>query len=199
MMDWLRENVWAAWLGIAVVLGLAELATLDFTLLMLAAGALAATGAAALFPGLLWLQIVVGLLTAAAMLGAIRPLLVRKIHHGVEMKTGSQHVIGRTGVVVKEIHPDSLGSIKLGGELWTARPFDDLTTIPPGTRVEVMQIDGATAVVYPVGLPLGHHEHEAIQHEATQPEAVQHEHRQHEHRQPDAPATDGKPDSDPPR
>jgi membrane protein implicated in regulation of membrane protease activity len=194
MMDWLRENVWAAWLGIAVVLGLAELATLDFTLLMLAAGALAATGAAALFPGLLWLQIVVGLLTAGAMLGAIRPLLVRKIHHGVEMKTGSQHVIGRTGVVVKEIHPDSLGSIKLSGELWTARPFDDLTTIPPGTRVEVMQIDGATAVVYPIGLPLGHHEHEAIQHEATQPEPVQ-----HEHRQPDAQTTDGKPDSDPPR
>jgi membrane protein implicated in regulation of membrane protease activity len=180
MMDWLRENVWAAWLGIAVVLGLAELATLDFTLLMLAAGALAATGAAALFPGLLWLQIVVGLLTAAAMLGAIRPLLVRKIHHGVEMKTGSQHVIGRTGVVVKEIHPDSLGSIKLGGELWTARPFDDLTTIAPGTRVEVMQIDGATAVVYPVGLPLGHHPHESDR--------------------PDTqPTSDAKPDSDPPR
>ncbi|GAA1515690.1 NfeD family protein [Kribbella lupini] len=194
MMDWLRENVWAAWLGIAVVLGLAELATLDFTLLMLAAGALAATGAAALFPGLLWLQIVVGLLTAAAMLGAIRPLLVRKIHHGVEMKTGSQHVIGRTGVVVKEIHPDSLGSIKLGGELWTARPFDDLTTIPPGTRVEVMQIDGATAVVYPIGLPLGHHDHGPSQHEP-----VQHEPVQHEQSRPDAQATDGKPDSDPPR
>jgi membrane protein implicated in regulation of membrane protease activity len=156
MMDWLRDNVWTAWLGIAVVLGLAELASLDFTLLMLAAGALTAAGVSAFFPGLLWLQIVVGLITSAAMLAAIRPLLVRKIHHGVEIKTGSQHVIGRSGVVVKEIHPDGGGSIKLGGELWTARPYDEVSTLPPGTRVEVMSIDGATAVVYPIGDPLTH-------------------------------------------
>jgi membrane protein implicated in regulation of membrane protease activity len=157
MMDWLRENVWAAWLTLAAVLGLAELASLDFTLLMLAAGAITAGGVAAVFPGLLWLQIVVGLLTAGAMLAAIRPLLVRKIHHGTELKTGSAHVIGRSGVVVKEIHPDGGGSIKLNGELWTARPYDEVSTIPPGTRVEVMSIDGATAVVYPIGDPLNHH------------------------------------------
>ena len=47
MMDWLRDNLWAAWLGIAAVLGLAELASLDFTLLMLAAGAITAAGVAA--------------------------------------------------------------------------------------------------------------------------------------------------------
>jgi membrane protein implicated in regulation of membrane protease activity len=156
MMDWLRDNVWAAWLGIAVVLGLAELASLDFTLLMLAAGAITAAGVGALFPHLLWLQIVVGLITAAAMLGAIRPLLVRKIHHGGELKTGSAHVIGRSGVVVKAIHPDGGGSIKLNGELWTARPYDEVSTIEPGTRVEVMSIDGATAVVYPIAGPIDH-------------------------------------------
>jgi len=156
MMDWLRDNMWAAWLTIAAVLGLAELASLDFTLLMLAAGALVAAGAAAVFPGLLWLQIVLALITAAAMLGAIRPLLVRKLHHGAELKTGSAHVIGRTGTVVKEIHPDGGGSIRLGGELWTARPYDEVSTIAPGTRVEVMAIDGASAVVYPVGDPLQH-------------------------------------------
>jgi membrane protein implicated in regulation of membrane protease activity len=156
MMDWLRDNVWAAWLTVAAVLGLAELASLDFTLLMLAAGALTAAGVSAVFPGLLWLQIVVGLITAAAMLVAIRPLLARKFHHGAELKTGSAHVIGRTGTVVKEIHPDGGGSIRLGGELWTARPYDEVSTIAPGTRVEVMAIDGATAVVYPVGDPLHH-------------------------------------------
>lgn len=156
MMDWLRDNVWAAWLGLAAVLGLAELASLDFTLLMLAAGAITAAGVGALFPHLLWLQIVVGLITAAAMLAAIRPLLVRKIHHGIELKTGSAHVIGRSGVVVKEIHPDGGGSIKLNGELWTARPYDEVSTIAPGTRVEVMSIDGATAVVYPIGQPIDH-------------------------------------------
>jgi membrane protein implicated in regulation of membrane protease activity len=157
MMDWLRDNVWMAWLGIAVVLGLAELASLDFTLLMLAAGAITAAGVGALFPHLLWLQIVIGLITSATMLAAIRPLLVRKLHHGGELKTGTAHVIGRNGVVVKEVHPDGGGSIKLGGELWTARPYDEMSTIAPGTRVEVMAIDGATAVVYPIGEPLNPH------------------------------------------
>jgi membrane protein implicated in regulation of membrane protease activity len=157
MMDWLRDNVWMAWLGIAVVLGLAELASLDFTLLMLAAGAITAAGVGALFPHLLWLQIVIGLITSATMLAAIRPLLVRRLHHGGELKTGTAHVIGRNGVVVKEVHPDGGGSIKVGGELWTARPYDEMSTIPPGTRVEVMAIDGATAVVYPIAEPLNPH------------------------------------------
>ena len=168
MMDWLRDNIWAAWLTAAAVLGLAELASLDFTLLMLAAGALTAAGVSAIFPGLLWLQIVVGLVTSAAMLAAIRPLLARKFHHGGELKTGSAHVIGRTGTVVKEIHPDGGGSIRLGGELWTARPYDEVSTIAPGTRVEVMSIDGATAVVYPVSDPL-HHELNAPEPKPTDP------------------------------
>ena len=154
MMDWLRDNLWAAWFGLAALLGLAELASLDFTLLMLAAGALVAGGVAIVVPGMLWLQIVIGLIASAAMLVAIRPLLQRKMHHHGELKTGIAHVVGRSGVVVKEISPDGGGSIKLAGELWTARPFDGTSTIAPGSRVEVMEIDGATAVVYPVGEPL---------------------------------------------
>lgn len=161
MMDWLRDNVWAAWLTIAAVLGLAELASMDFTLLMLAAGALTAAGVSVVFPGLLWLQVVVGLITAAAMLVAIRPLLARKFHHAGELKTGSAHMVGRSGTVVKEIHPDGGGSVRIGGDLWTARPFDEVSTIAPGTRVEVMSIDGATAVVYPVSDPLQHQLNEA--------------------------------------
>lgn len=154
MMDWLRDNLWAAWFGLAAVLGLAELASLDFTLLMLAAGAVVAGGVAIAVPGMLWLQIVIGLIASAAMLVAIRPLLQRKLHHHGELKTGIAHVVGRSGVVVKEISPDGGGSIKLAGELWTARPFDGTSTIAPGSRVEVMEVDGATAVVYPVGEPL---------------------------------------------
>ena len=154
-MDWLRDNLWAVWVGLAALLGLAELASLDFTLLMLAAGALVAAAMAAVVPGLFWLQLVVGLIAAAAMLIAIRPLLVRKLHHNHgELKTGTAHVVGRSGVVVREISPDGGGSIRLAGELWTAKPFDGHSTIAPGIRVEVMEVDGATAVVYPVADPL---------------------------------------------
>jgi membrane protein implicated in regulation of membrane protease activity len=154
-MDWLRDNLWAVWVGLAALLGLAELASLDFTLLMLAAGALVAAGVSVVVPGLFWLQLVVGLIAAAAMLIAIRPLLVRKLHHNHgQLKTGSAHVVGRSGVVVREISPDGGGSIRLAGELWTAKPFDGHSTIAPGIRVEVMEVDGATAVVYPVADPL---------------------------------------------
>lgn len=149
MMDWIRDHAWAAWLSLAAVLGLVELTLLDFTLLMLAAGAVAG-GVVATF-GPFWLQLSIALITAAAMLLAIRPLLVRKVHHTGVLKTGSAHVVGKSGIVVKEIHPDGGGSIKLAGELWTARPFDGTSTIAPGSRVEVMEVDGATAVVYPVG------------------------------------------------
>jgi membrane protein implicated in regulation of membrane protease activity len=154
-MDWLRDNLWAVWVGLAALLGLAELASLDFTLLMLAAGALVAAGVSVVVPGLFWLQLVVGLIAAAAMLIAIRPLLVRKLHHNHgQLKTGTAHVVGRSGVVVREISPDGGGSIRLAGELWTAKPFDGHSTIAPGIRVEVMEVDGATAVVYPVADPL---------------------------------------------
>ena len=150
-MDWLRDNLWAVWVGLAALLGLAELASLDFTLLMLAAGALVAAGVSVVVPGLFWLQLLVGLIAAAAMLIAIRPLLVRKLHHNHgQLKTGTAHVVGRSGVVVREISPDGGGSIRLAGELWTAKPFDGHSTIAPGIRVEVMEVDGATAVVYPV-------------------------------------------------
>ncbi len=154
-MDWLRDNLWAVWVGLAALLGLAELASLTFTLLMLAAGALVAAAVAVVAPDLFWLQLVIGLIAAAAMLIAIRPLLVRKLHHNHgELKTGTAHVVGRSGVVVREVGPDGGGSIRLSGELWTALPFDGHSTIAPGIRVEVMEVDGATAVVYPVADPL---------------------------------------------
>jgi membrane protein implicated in regulation of membrane protease activity len=150
-MDWLRDNLWAVWVGLAALLGLAELASLSFTLLMLAAGALVAAGVAVIAPSLFWLQLLIGLITAGALLIALRPLLVRKLHHGYgELRTGTDHVVGRSGVVVREVSPDGGGSIRLSGELWTAVPYDGHSTIAPGSRVEVMEIDGATAVVYPV-------------------------------------------------
>lgn len=154
MREWLGDNGWLVWFGLAAVLGVTELALLDFTLLMLAAGALAGGLVGLILPSALWLQILVAIVTSAGMLVVIRPWLSRKVHHQGELKTGTAHVIGRSGVVVKEVTPDGGGSIRLGGELWTARPFDGNSTIQPGARVEVMEIDGATAVVYPVGEPL---------------------------------------------
>ncbi len=79
MLEWLGENAWVAWMVLAALLAVTEMLTLDLTLLMLAAGAVAGGIVALVFPGLLWLQIVVAVVVAVAMLGLLRPTLLRRL------------------------------------------------------------------------------------------------------------------------
>lgn len=152
-MNWLSNHLWAVWAGLAVILAVGEVTLFDFTLMMLAAGALAGAGVALIFPGLLWLQIVVALVVAVAMLWLVRPWLRNATHSHAEVKSGAQHMLGKTGPVVKEITAEGTGAIRIGGDLWTARSYTG-ETIAEGERVEVMEIDGATAIVYPAARPL---------------------------------------------
>lgn len=146
-MDWLGDNAWAAWVGAAALLGVAELLSMDFVLLMVAAGALggaAADGLGAPLP----LQIVVAVAVALGSLIFVRPNVVRRMHSGPELTTGHAALVGKSAVVLEQITATD-GRVKLAGEVWTARPFDDSMTIPVGATVDVFEIDGATAVVYP--------------------------------------------------
>lgn len=145
-MQWLAANAWVVWLIAAVGLGVAETATLDFTLLMLASGALAGMATALMFPGLWWLQIVVALVVAVAMLLLLRPTLLAKIGSAPGYRSSLEKMVGSAGVAVTEITTET-GEAKVSGESWTARAVEG--TIPAGTEIEVYQIDGAVAVVYP--------------------------------------------------
>lgn len=145
-MQWLAENAWVVWLIIAVGLAIAETSTLDFTLLMLASGALAGVGVALFFPGLIWLQILVALIVAVAMLLLLRPTLLAKIRSAPGYRSSLEKMVGSPGVAVTEITTET-GEAKVSGESWTARAVEG--TIPAGTEIEVYQIDGAVAVVYP--------------------------------------------------
>jgi membrane protein implicated in regulation of membrane protease activity len=145
-MEWLGDHEWVAWVAAALVLGGIELTTLDLTLLMLAAGALAGGGAAALGAPLL-LQVVVAAVVAVAMLGVVRPVALRHLRTPIESRTGVAALVGRQAVVLERVDAHS-GLVKLGGETWTARAFDPHSTIEPGRTVDVVQIEGATAVVY---------------------------------------------------
>ena len=147
MWEWFTDNVWAIWLVLGTGLALTELATLDFTLLMLAAGAVAGGATALVFPGLLWLQIAVAVVVAIAMLALLRPTLLEKIRRMPGYRSSVDKLVGSTGVVVAEIS-GSGGEVKLSGEVWTARSVDG-TRIAAGEQVEVYQVDGATVVVYP--------------------------------------------------
>lgn len=144
-MDWLNEHAWQAWLAVAMVLGVAELFSLDLILLMLAVGALVGMllGIASV-PFVL--QCVGAGVAAVAMLALVRPGFVKRLHSGPELKHGPAALIGTSGFVVEEVSARG-GLIKLAGETWTARPYDEHVKIPAGAKVEVYEIRGATAYV----------------------------------------------------
>ena len=148
-MDWLSDHAWAAWLGLAVTLGVLEMFSLDLILLMLAVGALAGMGTAALGAGLV-LQVLVAAGASVATLGLVRPALVKRLHGGPELNLGHGKLVGAQALVTQRISGLETGRIRLAGEIWSAAPYDETLTIEPGETVEVLQIKGATAYVHPV-------------------------------------------------
>jgi membrane protein implicated in regulation of membrane protease activity len=145
---WQAIQAWQVWLGLSIVLGVAELVTLDLVLLMLASGALAGM-VTALLTDSLPLQAVVAALTAVGMLSLVRPNLLKRLHSGPELRLGHTALVGRQAIVVDEVSMHG-GQIRIGGELWTARPYDETEVIEAGATVDVFEIRGATALVHKV-------------------------------------------------
>ena len=148
MTDWLGDNAWAIWLSLAFLLGVAEILSLDLVLIMLAAGALAGAGVALVAPGLWWLQILVAVAVSIGMLALLRPTLLEKVRSMPGYRSSTAKMVGSTGVAVSAITRDG-GEIKVDGLSWSARPYTPDLVIDKGTEVEVYEVDGAIAVVYP--------------------------------------------------
>ncbi|MFD3684135.1 NfeD family protein [Nocardiopsis sp. NPDC058631] len=151
-------DAWLIWLILAVGLGIVEIFTLTFVLGLLAVAALVAALLGAV--GLpLAVQIIGFTATAAAGIYLVRPLVQRQLRRGPDARSGAAALVGRSAVVLQEVDGDR-GRIKLSGEEWSARCIDEDLVIPVGAHVDVMEIDGATAVVYPrEALPGGTTEH----------------------------------------
>jgi membrane protein implicated in regulation of membrane protease activity len=147
--DWLQDNAWAVWTALMVALGLAEMISLDLVLLMLGTGAGAGALSSLLLSLPVWGDLLVALVVATGMLALVRPSLVKKLHNGPELTTGHSTLVGQRAVVLEPVD-EQHGLVKLAGEEWTARVFDPSMHIDAGTQVEVFEIDGATAVVYPM-------------------------------------------------
>jgi membrane protein implicated in regulation of membrane protease activity len=149
-VEWLGDHLWAAWMVLAVVLGMAEMVSLDLMLLMLAVGAVVgALAALASFPVILQVLLAGG--GAAAMLSLVRPNLLRHLHGGPDLVTGTGKLVGPQGLVTEELSAHHPGRVKVAGEIWSAQPYDESLIIPSGATVEVFAIRGATAFVHPVG------------------------------------------------
>ncbi len=144
--DAISDYAWVAWVGLAIVLGIVETLTLDFVFLMLAGGA--AGGAVAAVSGFgVVVQALVAITVSVALLGLVRPVAKRHMRKTGDTRTGAAALVGRQGVVVEKVDAEH-GLIKLAGELWTARSFDGRSVIEAGREVDVIEIEGATAMVF---------------------------------------------------
>ncbi|WP_432937255.1 NfeD family protein [Kribbella sp. CA-253562] len=138
---------WILWLIAAAGLGVAEFFTLAFGFGLIAAAAVVAAATAALGAPLL-IQVLAFALASAAGLLVVRPIALRHMTQPSLTREGSDALIGRQAVVMKDV-TGSDGLIKVSGEVWSARAFDETLVIPQGAQVDVMEIQGATAIVYP--------------------------------------------------
>jgi membrane protein implicated in regulation of membrane protease activity len=136
---------WLIWVVAAAVLAGGELLSLDLVLIMLAGAAGAAAGAAALGSGPL-LQAVVFAVVAVGLLAGVRPIARRHLSVG-HTRTGVEALTGAPALVLETVDQHN-GRVKIGGEVWTARPYDETQTFAAGEHVHVMQISGATALVW---------------------------------------------------
>lgn len=143
--DWVGDNQWTLWIALALILGIIETTTLDLVFLMLASGAVAGGVTALLGAGVL-AQALVAIGVSAAMLGAVRPVATRHLHQGASERTGVAALIGRRAVVLERVDGHG-GRVKLAGEVWTARSYDG-SVIEAGATVDVVEIQGATALVF---------------------------------------------------
>ena len=139
------------WLIAAGALAAAEVLTLTLVLGMLAVSAAAAAVVAGLdAPAAVQVAVFAG--GALLLLGVVRPVARRHRHMPAALRTGAAALVGQRGRTLTEVDAHG-GQVRIGGEVWSARTYDDNIVIPAGAAVDIAQIDGATAVVLPLEIP----------------------------------------------
>ncbi|MGW0434945.1 NfeD family protein [Micromonospora sp. NPDC003197] len=137
------------WIVLGVVLAVAEIFTTTLFLLMFAVGAFAAAGAAALGAPIGVQALVFAMVSALTVLVA-RPTIQRHRRKAVEAGEepfGVEAIEGSSALVLEQVDADA-GMVKIDGELWTARSYDATQVFAPGERVRVIQVRGATVLVW---------------------------------------------------
>jgi membrane protein implicated in regulation of membrane protease activity len=136
---------WIGWLIAAVALGIPLVVTAMPEFGMFAVGAVAAAVVAAVGGGIV-AQVLVFVIVSVALIAVVRPIANRNAKQKPELRSGIDALKGRQAVVLERVD-GSGGRIKLAGEIWSARTLDDDLAFEPGQRVDVVEIEGATAVV----------------------------------------------------
>ncbi|MFC9914293.1 MULTISPECIES: NfeD family protein [unclassified Streptomyces] len=139
-------DAWLWWLIGAAGLGIGLVITAMPELGMLAVGAIAASVTAGIFGGDAVFQVVVFAVVSTALIAVVRPIANRHRAQRPQLATGVEALKGRQAVVLERVD-GSGGRIKLAGEVWSARSLDADRTFEAGQEVDVVDIEGATAIV----------------------------------------------------
>ena len=138
---------WLFWLLVAVIFGIGEIATTGLFLGPFAVGAVFATLLSAAGAGAA-IEWAVFLVVSLILLAALRPIARAHRRQPALLRTGTAALVGRSATVVERIaNSEGVGCVRLDGEIWTARAYDEDEVIEEGKRVHVIEIRGATALV----------------------------------------------------
>jgi membrane protein implicated in regulation of membrane protease activity len=135
------------WIIAAAAMAIGETLTMGFFLAPFAVGAaaaaiLAAIASAAVVPWIAFIAV------SLLMLWIVRPIATAHRRTTPETRTGAAALVGRDAIVLERIANDeAVGCVRIDGEVWTARAYDEDHVIDAGARVQVMEIRGATALV----------------------------------------------------
>ena len=136
---------WLVWVIVGGALAVGEILTLAFILGPMAIGAFVTAIVAGAGAGLPVQLAVFGAVSLLSLV-AVRPIARRHLRVPPRIRTGVAALTGRQALVIDAVSATG-GTIKLAGEIWTARPLDPAETYPEGAEVTVVEITGATAVV----------------------------------------------------
>ena len=137
---------WLAWLVAALLLGVLELLSGGTLVLIMLAGGAVAGGITSAITDNTFLPWIVFTIVSVGLLVVVRPVAARQSREPLALRSGVDRLLGEDAEVIAEVSAHD-GRVKLNGEVWSARAFDGVTTFAPGQVVQVLQIDGATALV----------------------------------------------------
>jgi membrane protein implicated in regulation of membrane protease activity len=138
---------WVIWALVALGLAVGEIFTPGLFFLGPVALAAVVAGIVALAGAGAVVQLIVFIAGAVASVGFIRPIAKAHLRVPSALRTGAAALQGAKAVVLQRVDSDG-GRVKIGGEEWSARAYMEGQVFEPGSRVEVVKIEGATALVY---------------------------------------------------
>ena len=138
---------WLIWAIVAIALAVGEIVTPGLFILGPVAVAAVVAGLLALAGVGAALQLIVFIAGSLASLLVLRPLAKQHLHMPAALRTGTAALEGTKAVVLQRVDVHG-GRVRIGGEEWSARAFMEDGVYEPGERVEVIKIEGATALVY---------------------------------------------------